>query len=282
MTGTGVLVEVSRTLRQDYTLSLGSSVGGGAGVGRAPLLNSENPEVGHVVANNVLEALPTINRDFQALVALSPGVLPIRGALTRAASQVASVHAGRGVETMSSIWMAACILRRTVSLRLPPVWIRCRNSRLRPAFTNARYGIVRALQLIAVTKSGTNQLHGSVYNFLQHDSLNARNAFQVVKPEFKQNQYGGTIGGPIYIPKLFNGKDKAWFFFSYQGITNRNFATFNVPVPTPAQKSGVFPHAIIDPSTGQPFANNTIPADRSTQFLPGSSNSGRIRTSQER
>ncbi len=109
------------------------------------------------------------------------------------------------------------------------------------------------------TRSGTNQFHGSLFHFLRNTKLNARNFFQLERPPFKLNQFGGTFGGPIR-------KDKTFFFYSYQGTIQRStpspvsFQTF-----TEAQRRGDFsgvPNAVIDPTTGQQFAGNRIPPER--------------------
>ena len=81
----------------------------------------------------------------------------------------------------------------------------------------------------AITKSGTNQWHGSAFEFVRNQALNATNFFGAVDPAtnrrrqdgLKRNQFGGTIGGPVAIPKIYNGKDKTFFFFSYQGTLER-------------------------------------------------------------
>src|SRR5204863_75935 len=80
--------------------------------------------------------------------------------------------------------------------------------------------------------------------------------------EFKRNQYGAVLGGPIYLPKLFNGKDKAWWFFAYTGESVRRFIPLTGNVPTADEKAGRFATALTDPLTGQPFPNNTIPTSR--------------------
>ena len=81
---------------------------------------------------------------------------------------------------------------------------------------SAAFGAEAGAQVNLVTKSGTNQFHGNVYEFLRNNKLDANNFFSLTKgaPPFKRNQFGGTFGGPIVIPKLYNGKDKTFFFVS--------------------------------------------------------------------
>jgi len=125
----------------------------------------------------------------------------------------------------------------------------------------------------AITRSGTNELHGSAFEFLRNQALNATNFFspvvngKKVQDGLKRNQFGGTIGGPVIFPKLYNGKDKTFFFFSYQStIIKRAPVSALRVVPTAAQKNGDFsallPRTIRDHTTGQPFPGNIIPQAR--------------------
>ena len=79
----------------------------------------------------------------------------------------------------------------------------------------------RVGQFSMITKSGTNDFHGSLYEFLRNDNLDARNFFdRAGRPEFKRNQFGGVIGGPVRVPHLFEGRDHVWFFASYNGMSH--------------------------------------------------------------
>jgi hypothetical protein len=110
-----------------------------------------------------------------------------------------------------------------------------------------------------VTRSGTNQLHGTMFEFLRNGALNARNFFAATSDKLKRNQFGGSIGGPIK-------KDKLFFFGTYQGTQTRNISTGNTTfVLTQAQRNGDFSSVqrqLIDPLTKQPFPGNQIPAAR--------------------
>jgi hypothetical protein len=100
----------------------------------------------------------------------------------------------------------------------------------------------RAMGIINfVTKSGTNQLHGSLFEFLRNDALDARGFFAARRPVLKQSDFGGTFGGPVRIPKIYNGKDRTFFFVNYEGFRNRagNQPSFNT-IPLPAMYEGDF------------------------------------------
>jgi hypothetical protein len=137
--------------------------------------------------------------------------------------------------------------------------------------------------IVATTKSGTNQLKGSLYEYLRNDKLDAANFFapfengEKVRPPLRYNVFGGTVGGPIFIPKFYDGRNKSFFFFSYEGSRRREGFSTQLTVPTQAQRQGDFSQTfanngnlvrIYDPATTQtvgsqvtrtPFPNNQIP-----------------------
>jgi hypothetical protein len=116
------------------------------------------------------------------------------------------------------------------------------------------------------TKSGTNAFHGVLFEFLRNDKLDARNFFALQRDVLKRNQFGGGIGGPLSIPKLYDGKNRTFFFVNYEGMRQRAGQVFNSLVPSPAQKTGDFSAAglntIYDPTQAAPFPGNKIPTNR--------------------
>lgn len=128
---------------------------------------------------------------------------------------------------------------------------------------SAQYGQNAGGVVNVVTKSGTNELHGDGFEYLRNRELNARNFFARTVDPLKRNQFGGTIGGPVYIPGVYKGRDKTFFFFGYQGTIQRNMAGAQTAfVPTTANLQGNFSSAVIDPTTGTAFPNNQIPLNR--------------------
>jgi hypothetical protein len=111
------------------------------------------------------------------------------------------------------------------------------------------------LQVIMVTKSGGNEYHGTLWEFLRNDKLDARNTFAAAKPSLRRNQFGGTMGGHII-------RNKTFFFGSFEGTTLRQQTIYNSTVVQPQMLQGNFSKSIKDPSTGQPFPDNTIPQSR--------------------
>ncbi|MCZ2078054.1 MAG: TonB-dependent receptor [Bryobacteraceae bacterium] len=123
-------------------------------------------------------------------------------------------------------------------------------------------------QFAAVSKAGTNELHGSLYWGNFNNKFSARQWQDTQKPEFtNHNMFAITNGGPVYIPRLYDGRNKTFYFFSYGGARYRVGSRTRVSLPTPAFRQGDFSSianlvTIVDPLNGQPFANNRIPANR--------------------
>ena len=114
---------------------------------------------------------------------------------------------------------------------------------------SAEYGF-SANQVNIVSKSGSNQLHGTAFEFLRNDAFDAKAPFQSAIPELRQNQFGFVLGGPIYIPKVYDGRNKTFFLVNYEGWRIRNGInqdTFNVP--DPAQLGGDFSASGLTPVT---------------------------------
>lgn len=151
----------------------------------------------------------------------------------------------------------------------------------------AEYGQAGGGVMTFVSKSGTNQFHGSLYDFLRNDALDARGFFPKTKSVYQQNDFGASLGGPIRIPKLYNGKDRTFFFVAFEGFRNRVGGNDVIlSVPTPEMYNGDFRNwvdangrmiPIYDPATTRPnpngsgfirdpFPNNIIPSDRFSEF----------------
>ena len=135
---------------------------------------------------------------------------------------------------------------------------------------SAEYGRGMGGVVNLTIKSGSNASMGSAFEFVRNEIFDARNFFNPVgtaKPSFKRNQYGLSLGGPVVIPKLYNGKNKTFFFGDFESTRIRETATVANTIPTQRMRNGDFGELpanrpIRDPSTGQPFPGNLIPAGR--------------------
>lgn len=159
----------------------------------------------------------------------------------------------------------------------------------------AEYGHASGGSMSFVSKSGTNEYHGTAYEFLRNNALDSRGFFEAQKRIYKQNDFGVTFGGPVWIPKLYKGRDRTFFFFSYEGFRNRVGATATpFSVAPPEFYTGDFSNwvdqkgtriQIYDPATTQmvngknvrtPFANNQIPQARFDSFSKAVMQYGKI------
>jgi hypothetical protein len=130
---------------------------------------------------------------------------------------------------------------------------------------SAEFGTGGGSQFNVITRSGTNQWHGSLFYFGRNDSFNARNTFNPSRDPFKGHDYGGSFGGPVRIPGLYDGRDKTFFFIMLATIQERRLQRFTQRLPEDAFRTGNFSTLgknITDPLTGQPFPGNIIPASR--------------------
>jgi hypothetical protein len=143
---------------------------------------------------------------------------------------------------------------------------------------SAQFGQNSGAIVNVVTKSGSNQFHGGAFEFVRNSVFNARNWAAPSRDQIKRNQFGGTLGGPVWIPRLYNGKDRTFFFFGEQSTRFRYVSSSGQSfVPTPANLTGNFSAylsagnpanplgrsiSITDPLTRQPFPGNVIPASR--------------------
>jgi hypothetical protein len=252
----------------------------------ASLLNTQSADGGTVVDNERINELPMLGRSPFILARISPGVL-VAGQINDTkpynvgGQSFVSIGGGRRYNTEFQI--------NGMPNVLPVGYFSGRVAYTPPAdgtqefqvITNsfdAQYGSSGNGVISATTKSGTNAFHGSASEFFQNDKLNATGFFvnSVVgakKPTLRFNQFAGSIGGPVVIPKVVNGKDKLFFFFAYEGIRNAAPGSGFATVPTEKMRNGDFsellarssPVAIYNPfayNNGQraAFQNNQIPS----------------------
>jgi hypothetical protein len=259
----GLKLEVGRTYRQDFKLDVGAPADRVEVLANAPILKTETPELAQVIDNKKIISLPLNNRDvFGILGALTPGVQPTRARGTDAFGVQYNVKGMRQSDNLAMI-DGSLVSETNASLQFFVNPDAVQEFEIKTGLYGAEYGIKPGGQFSLVTKSGTNQLRGTAYWLHRNDNLDARNFFDPGKrPEFKRNQYGAVAGGPIVLPRLFDGKDRAWWFFAFNRESIRRFQSLTGTVPTADEKAGRFAGAITDPLTAQPFPDNTIPASR--------------------
>ena len=220
----------------------------------APLLQTASGEVSQNIDAKKIASLPLDGRNFIPLLTLSPGV-----ALPGAGSLLARINGSRP-RTNEYIYDGISVLQpEPGQVVYYPIIDGTAEFKLNVNAYSPEYGRSNGGTILVIGKSGSNQFHGTLFEFFRNEALNARNLFAQPGPTplFRRNQYGLTAGGPIQPNKTF-------FFADWQGTRLRTGITRFSAVPTPAQRQGVFTQAIFDPATAPrtQFANNTIPANR--------------------
>ena len=256
-----IQVNVSQTVRLNVQLQLPSLNETVTVTGDAQLVDTSTNALGRVVTGRELVDLPLNGRNFTQLGLLQTGVAPLTaGVVTAGGSlrqgQAYAVNGMRPEQNMYLVDGAQNINRMDggYALKLPVEAIA--EFRILTQSAPPEYGGTGGATTSVVTRSGGNQFHGSLYEFLRNDAFDARNFFSEKVEPLKQHQFGGTIGGPIT-------KDRLLFFGYYEGFRNQQGTTTTATVPTAAERQGDF-SGMGTPllnlaAGGTPFPGNSIP-----------------------
>ncbi len=282
-----VEVLVGSANRIDVLLEVGEMTSVVEIAGGAPVLQSENASIGTVIENRSIVELPLNGRNYLQLASLIPGATTYGPASAQGQQRMGGqrnsfalnvsgqrIHYNHysldGIENTDLNFNSYMLLPSIDAIR---------EFKVESGLFDAEYG--RAIAQVNVsTKSGTNQFHATLFHFLRNSALDARNFFDRPDPEpippFKRNQYGLTVDGPVAIPKLFNGRDRLFFLFNWEGLRERKALTQTPSLPLTAWRSGDFSGGatIYDPRTRvfdaagnviqapTPFPGNRIPENR--------------------
>jgi hypothetical protein len=271
----GIVLRVSRTERVDAKLKVGS-VSAQVEVSGSDLgtVQTESPEISFTITGKQITQLVLNGRNFTQLVTLSPGVTNQTGQDEGETGVAGSVeYSMNGGRTEYNNWEldGASIMDNgsNSTLNVYPDVDAIAETEVLTSNYGAQYGRNASGTIIAQTKSGTEHLHGNVFEFVRNNIFNARNYFETTVPEYKKNDFGFTVGGPVYIPKLYTpAKAKTFFFYSQEWRREVVPGTvFNQIVPSDAERTGDFTDLCPDP-TGS-YANcPTIPGSGGA-FYPG-------------
>jgi len=254
-------------------------------------VETSTPEISNEVSGYQAATLPLNGRNFESLGFLMPGVVNLAPgtALGGGSDQVTNPLSINGMGNQASLfiidgtWNTDAGAMLNVSITPPPEAIE--EVRVLQNNFGVQYSLMGSSVVVVQTKSGTATFHGSGYEYLRNDALDSRNFFSPSVPPLKQNIFGYSVGGPAFIPEHYNtNKDKTFFFWSQQWRHQNIASTVQGATPTAAMRGGDFSSLctsgfagdgicndrddsgnVIDqltnPVTGQPFANNAIPAD---------------------
>jgi hypothetical protein len=256
---TGLTLQVNQNLNVAVILELGELSESVTVTGTPPLVDSFSGALRETVDHTRITELPLNGRNVLQLQSLLPGAIPT-GSLDQGANTPGfAINGGIGSTNNYSL-DGGQYVDAYFNAPLPfPNPDAIQEFTIQTNSYSAEFGRNRGASINAVTKSGTNQFHGGAFEFLRNDVLDARPFTARTAPDFKRNQFGAHIGGPIK-------KNETFFFFAWQGTHERGTPnTSNILVPTSKMRMGDFSELarqIIDPKTDKPFDGNVIPESR--------------------
>jgi len=257
-------------VRADFQLELGQLSEAVSVTAEAPLLQAETSSLAHVVNQRVIRELPLNGRNFQQLAWMTAGVMPATrsrdresGFNTHGQPMTQNSFIIDGIDNNNNVMGMQDRKMQVVVPSLDAV----AEFKVQTSNYSAEFGRNSGAVMLVNIKSGTNAFHGTAYEYLRNDRLDARDSFNYVDrngdgkadPEvLKQNQFGATLGGPIV-------RDRTFFFGSWEGRRERRAQTDLAIVPAADERNGLFSPGLVtvrDPATGQPFPGNQIPRSR--------------------
>jgi hypothetical protein len=254
----GNVVTVDNVARVDVALQPGTATQSVEVTGANPLVNTTSSSLGEVLSAHEINSLPLNGRVFSQLVQTVPGSV----AAGSGSAPEAAAGAGAAGPITASVnglpWGGTTYTLDGVSnmellnafINVTPALDALQEIKVSTNNAEATVGTYGGAQVNAFVKSGTNQLHGSAYEFFRNDSLNAIQWQAKTKAPYRANEFGGSLGGPII-------KNRAFFFVDYQGLLLNNGIAYNLTVPTELMRQGLFLTSqfptIYDPTTTKPF-----------------------------
>ncbi len=257
-----LLLQVGDTVVLDLSLKVGG-VGETVQVtaGAAPLLEAGSSSLGEVVNSRTIESLPLNGRNIMQLVALTPGISTTSGYRTSTPASGSipsngfSANGGRNVSNEIIVDGSPQVVMGFNQPAYVPNPDSTQEFKVQTNGLSAEYGRTGGAVVNLVTRSGTNGFHGALWEFLRNDLFDANNFFDNLnnldRGPFRFNQFGGTLGGPVYLPKfggsgskLYSGKNRTFFFFSYEGVRQIMPNPVTLTIPTLKMRQGDFSEAL--------------------------------------
>jgi hypothetical protein len=277
-------LSANQSVRTDIALKVGSVDTRVEVTADIPPIKTDDASVNEVLSTRQTVDLPTPSRNVMRLAITTPGVIPgFKNPAGNPGGGEGYIGAGtREIQNSVSLDGVSIMNNLITTTTLRPNADAVQEVQIQTGTYPAQYGGYLGVQLNMVTKSGTNDYHGSLFHFLRNQALDAKPFFLPqgrAKAPFRQNQFGLALTGPLSIPKLYNGKNRTFFMFAFERLIARTAAPAISGVLTPLMRSGNFsenPTPIVDPFNNRaPFPNNTIPANRlspqairALQFMP--------------
>jgi hypothetical protein len=278
-TVTGIELHPTETVQENATLAVGSATENVAVEATSTDVELSTPENSAYISGDQVASLPMNGRNYSAVAGLLPGVintsqgnaLTTGGRSTNSSLSINGMAVSRSFYAVDGIWNENTGNMSQQSVIPNPDSLE--EVRVLQDNFSAQYSLLGSSVVLLQTKSGTSSLHGTLWEFLRNDDLNAKNYYSTIIPPYKQNIFGFNVGGPVFIPKVYNTNRKRTFFF-----WDESYVVLHVPsqntsqIPTPNQISGCFTAPIKDPTTGLLFpAVSTCNGQTGTFYqVPGS------------
>ncbi len=266
-------METQQQITLDLTLAVGDVTETVVITGDVPLIETSNPSTGTVLSKQTLDELPNAGRNPFFLSAVAPNVVPAGNpTYNRQQDQSGSSTislAGGPVRGNNYIIDGVPITDLTNRAIIIPSIEAVQEVKVQINTYDAEAGRSGGGFFNTLARSGNNDLHGSLFGFTRPSALGANNFFNnrngIAKPNVPYKLYGGSLGGPVRVPGLYNGRDRTFFWAAFEGYRQSTFLSDTLTVPTELERKGDFSKSgftVTDPLTGQPFAGNVIPANR--------------------
>lgn len=257
---TAIELQVDQTARFEFSLQIGAVTESIQITAAAPLLNTENAVKGDVMVTEEIVEMPLNGRDFTDLALLVPGVMP---RAQGGQGSAFNINGARADNTNFVIDGFNDQNPRGGAAQARPNIDALQEFKMQTSGYSAELGRLAGGVMNMVLKTGGNQPHGTVFYFVRNDLFDARGFFDQTKPKLRRNQFGGTISGPVLLPKLYNGRDKTFFLFSWESYRQIIGTTRLTRVPTDLERQLNFSQtgALRDPLGGN-FPNSIIPLSR--------------------
>ena len=256
-------VNIGVILRQDVKLELGSVSDTIMVESSSVRIQTTEATIQRAVTLRDIDTLPQLARNPIALATYQPGVQLGASPNDPSFARVNGMRQGSNNNTLDGIDVNDAVSPRLGLTLNASNTDSVEEFRIITNGAKAEYGRNAGGTVELITRSGTNTLHGNLFEYHRNTVLNANNFFnkssgvELPRPKFIQNQYGGSIGGPVVIPKVVNGKDKLFFFYNFQGSRIAQEVVRNRTVLTPEAKAGVFRWVVPVVPAGQPGAGET-------------------------
>ena len=288
---TGIRVETNQTVRTDFVMQVGQVTEQVVVSAQPPPVMTDDATLSEIVSRKATVDLPVNGRDALRLASITPGVLPgFKSSATNPGGGEDLVAAGtREIQNSISLDGVSIMNNLGSQVTFRPSIDAVQEMQVQTGTYGAQYGGYLGLQLNLVSRSGSNDLHGSIFEFVRNNFFDARGFFQkkpAPQSPYHQNQFGFVVSGPVIIPKLYSGRNRTFFMINYEGLRQSQSVAQLDTVLTTKMRQGDFSElsgSILNPlASGKPvFSGNRIPTSllspqalNALQYMPQPTSAG--------